>query len=61
MPVVAWSAVMDQSYSISIEGLNSVGLKWSLSFFRVSHLVLALGQWSAIEAYQIRPLDLPYH
>ena len=38
---------------ISIERLNSVVLKWSNSTSRLSHLVFQMGQWSAIEAYQI--------
>ena len=53
MPTVPQSTMMDQSYSISIEGLNHVVPKWSNRSSKVGHLVFSLGQWCAIVAYQI--------
>ena len=46
------SAIMDQLYSISIEGIKHVVPKWSNGSFRMDHLVFSLGQRSAIKAYQ---------
>ena len=45
--------MMDQSHSISIEGLNDVVEKWSNGSSKVGHLVFSLGQWCVIVAYQI--------
>ena len=45
--------MMDQSYSISIEGLDHVVRQWSNKFSKVGHLVFSLGQWCTIVAYQI--------
>ena len=53
MPTALQSTMMDQSYSISIEGLNHVAPKWSNRSSKVGHLVVPLGQWCAIVAYQI--------
>ena len=53
MPTAAQATMMDQSYSISIEGLNHVAPKWSNRSSKVGHLVFSSGQWCAIAAYQI--------
>ena len=53
MPTAPQSTMMDQSYSISIEGLDHVAPKWSNRSSKVGHLVFLLGQWCAIVAYQI--------
>ena len=45
MPTAPQSTLMDQSYSISIEGLNHVVPKWSHRSSKVGHLVFTLGQW----------------
>ena len=53
MPTVPQSTMMDQSYSISIEGLNHVAPKWSNRSSKVGHLVFSLDQWCTIVVYQI--------
>ena len=53
MQTAAQSAIMDQSYSISIEGIKHVVSKWSNGSFRMDHLVFSLGLRSTIKAYQI--------
>ena len=53
MPIAPQSTMMDQSYSISIAELNHVAPKWSNRSSNVGHLVVPLGQWCAIVAYQI--------
>ena len=52
------STMMDQSCSISIEGLNHVVPIWSNRSSKVGHLVFSLGHWCAIVAYQIPCLSL---
>ena len=53
IPTAPQSTMMDQSYSILIEGLNHVAPKWSNRVSKVGHLMFSLGQWYAILAYQI--------
>ena len=53
MPTAPNSTMMDQSYGISIEGLNYVAPKWSDRSSKVGHLVFSLDQWYAIVPYQI--------
>ena len=53
MPTTPQSTTMDQLYTVSIEGLNRVALKWSNRSSNVGHLEFLLGQWCAIMAYQL--------
>ena len=53
MPTAPQSTMMDQLYSISIEGLNHVAPKSSNSYSNVGHLEFPSGQWCTIVAYRI--------
>ena len=52
MPTMAQSTVMGQLCSISFEGLKHVAPKWNYGSSKVGLLVLPLGQWCGIVAYQ---------
>ena len=56
MPTMSQSTVMGQLCSISIEGLKHVAPKWNNDSSKVHLLVLSLGQWCGIVAYQIPSL-----
>ena len=53
MPTAPQSTMMDQSYSVSMEGLNHTVPKWNNRSSIVGHLVFSLGKWCTIVAYQI--------
>ena len=53
MPTAPQSTMMDQSCSVSTEGLNHAVPKWSNRSSTVGHLVFSLEKWCAIVAYQI--------